>query len=242
MFASRFESKYLVDRQTESQIKEFIHPFVALDEHVNEGADSGYLISSLYLDSPDHRLMGMTEQGMKNRFKLRIRSYDEIPESPVFLEVKKKIDGVLTKRRVPVRREEAVGFLNGEPLDNLELEAGDRGDAEEFLSLMNRTQAIPVMHVRYMRQAFNAVDGSPLRVTFDRELVFQPAHELEFVVNGQGWRDAHMKQTILEIKFTDRYPSWIKDLIQFFQLQKQSVPKYVISVHEHNRLNQSAWG
>ncbi len=242
MFASRYESKYLVDRQTESQIKEFIYPFVALDEHINEEADNGYLISSLYLDSPGHRLMEMTEQGMKNRFKLRIRCYDEIPGSPVFLEVKKKIGGVLTKRRAPLRRDVAVGFLNGEPLDQLGLETGDREDAEEFLSLMIRTQAIPMMHVRYKRQAFNAADGSPIRVTFDRELVFKPAHELEFPINGQGWRDAHMKQTILEIKFTDRYPSWIKDLIQFFQLQKQSVPKYVISVRENNRLNQSAWG
>jgi hypothetical protein len=35
---------------------------------------------------------------------------------------------------------------------------------------------------------------------------------------------------ILEIKFTDRFPSWASDIAEMFQLRQSSVPKYVMSL------------
>ena len=52
------------------------------------GEPEGYHVHSLYLDSPAYELYHETTEGVKNRFKLRMRFYDDSPEAPVFLEIK----------------------------------------------------------------------------------------------------------------------------------------------------------
>jgi hypothetical protein len=52
--------------------------------------------------------------------------------------------------------------------------------------------------------------------------------------HGTGrWVTTPVGETIIEIKFTERFPSWINDLVRIFGLKQQPVPKYVMSV-EHS--------
>ena len=39
-----------------------------------------------------------------------------------------------------------------------------------------------------------------------------------------------MAGSIIEIKFTERFPGWVHDLVRVFGLKQQPVPKYVLSV------------
>ena len=73
-----------------------------------------YLISSLYLDSPDLRLHRRSEYGEKNRFKLRLRSYSDEPDDPVFFEIKRRTDQIIRKERAKVRREHVPRLLHGQ--------------------------------------------------------------------------------------------------------------------------------
>lgn len=67
----RFEAKYIISEIQAQAIKNFIRPYVISDPFAQK--DAFYPIYSLYLDSPDMRLYWMSELGMKNRFKLRVR-------------------------------------------------------------------------------------------------------------------------------------------------------------------------
>ena len=85
--AQRFEAKYVIGELQAEAITHYIKPFVEPDPHAPE-----YPVTSLYLDSPDLALYQSSDMGEKNRFKLRVRSYDDAPRSPLFLEVKQRID------------------------------------------------------------------------------------------------------------------------------------------------------
>jgi SPX domain protein involved in polyphosphate accumulation len=106
---SRFECKYVVEPSELPALREFFSTFMEQDANTSNrplSATGGraYTVSSLYLDSPRLALYQDTVDGAKNRFKLRLRTYDDAPGSPVFCEVKKRMDGVIYKRRAPVSR------------------------------------------------------------------------------------------------------------------------------------------
>ena len=110
---NRFELKYIVNEAQIPGIREFIRDYLQLDEYARPELANNYQIHSLYLDSPDLALCTATMHGHKNRFKLRIRFYDEEPEHPVFFEVKQRLNDIIHKERggrAPLRRVAAREF------------------------------------------------------------------------------------------------------------------------------------
>lgn len=87
MVAQRFEAKYILTEAAAQAIISYIQPYVHPDPHGRI-----YPINSCYLDSDDLKLYWSSEMGEKNRFKLRVRSYSEKPEAPLFLEIKRRVD------------------------------------------------------------------------------------------------------------------------------------------------------
>jgi hypothetical protein len=227
---SRVECKYLVSREQQAGIREFIQPFVFPDRFARDHADGRYPVSSLYLDSPNLALYQSTAQGLKNRFKLRIRTYSDAPSDPTFFEVKKRMNGIVYKFREAVSREEAVDLL-----DRTSLEAPTDTDLSKFISLRELHGAEPLMRVKYMREAYVSQNADPVRITFDDELQGAVTLDPELSHESGDWITVPMDHTILEVKFTNLYPSWVGKLVQEFQLQRTSVPKYVLCVEEANR-------
>jgi SPX domain protein involved in polyphosphate accumulation len=231
---SRFECKYILPLDRVPEIRAEILPFVEPDRHARHLANYRYTISSLYLDSADLLTFRMTDQGIRNRFKLRVRSYSDEPSLPVFFEVKKRVDGIVRKWRCAVRRSMAHRFLNGEWLDT-----GGRDpapDLGEFRHFSREIVAGPVMRVRYQREAYEARGGEPTRITFDTDLDCATTLDDDLSLGGTGWREVLHDRAILEIKFTERFPTWIQDLVDRFELQRISVPKYCMSVERARKL------
>jgi len=100
----RFELKYLIDRALVPGLRDFVRGPLELDEHGARDADLAYPVHSLYLDSEDLKTYGASINGTKNRFKLRLRYYDDLPHTPVFFEVKARVDNCIMKQRCGVRR------------------------------------------------------------------------------------------------------------------------------------------
>ena len=61
-----------------------------IDEHMAGDGPDGYRVCSLYLDTPQLALYRQSKDGIKNRYKLRIRFYDEDADGPAFLEIKQR--------------------------------------------------------------------------------------------------------------------------------------------------------
>ncbi len=220
---SRFEFKYLIPQAMADSVRRFIAPFAHLDQYAAQTPNGRYTISSLYLDSPDLQLHRGTVEGHKNRFKLRIRAYSDDPADPVFFEVKRRTSDAILKKRFRVNRIHAAEFLAGRIPAAAE-------KFEEFSHLVRQCDARPVIRIRYQREAHESRDADPVRITFDTDLTHVVTPDGDISQNGPGWSSTPLDGTILEIKFTDRFPSWVAEMVGHFELQRRSIPKYIMSL------------
>jgi hypothetical protein len=187
-----------------------------------------YPISSLYLDSDDLVLYQQTVAGEKNRFKLRVRSYSDDPSEPVFLEVKRKVNNIVRKRRARVTRAVANSVLQRLALGkSADLTPSVTADIDFFDHHFALVQAKPVVRIKYVREAYESAGGDPVRVTLDTDLMHVPTLTPDLRHDDGRWVATPSDGVILEIKFTDNFPSWVNDLVQTFGLKQQPVPKYV---------------
>src|SRR5437868_4952484 len=110
----RFELKYLIDKELALPMRDFVSAYLELDEFGIGRPDLSYSVHSLYLDSDDLKTHCATVNGTKNRFKLRLRYYDDKPNTPVFFEVKARVDSCIFKQRCGVRREAVPLLIAGQ--------------------------------------------------------------------------------------------------------------------------------
>src|SRR6266542_87844 len=97
---------------------------------------------------------------------------------------------------------------------------------------MQRLRAHPTVHVAYRREAWVSPRGNSGRVTIDREVRGEPQHEAVFTTRMDWPVFPFGKRHVLELKFTDRFPGWFKDIVQHFDLLQSGAPKYCGSVAE----------
>ncbi len=225
----RFEAKYIISELQAVAFRDYIYPYVTADAH-----SQAYFVSSLYLDSPKLSLFHSSDTGEKNRHKLRIRAYDDNPASPVFFEIKRRVDGVIIKSRIMVRRDAIAPILDGARIPpNLFWDPSDtqaQARLFEFQHLMTGMRASPRAMVRYDREAYVSNLEEQARVTFDRHLCALPAldYDPRLWAADNPWRALPRFPVVLEIKFTGAYPAWIAQGIRRFRLLRDSFAKYVM--------------
>src|SRR5437667_12809434 len=108
----RFELKYLISEPTALLVRDFVRSYLEMDEYSVGRPNYSYPVHSLYLDSQELRLYWDTINGNKNRFKLRLRYYSTSPDTPVFFEIKRRMNNCILKQRGGVRQD-CVGLLLG---------------------------------------------------------------------------------------------------------------------------------
>ena len=117
---NRYEHKYIVDKATFEKIIKILDQHMEIDSHNRNYTP--YTISNIYYDTSDDYLIRTSLSKPDYKEKLRLRSYG-VPdrESKVFLEIKKKFNGIVNKRRTKLKLNEAYDFLISkkipEPID-----------------------------------------------------------------------------------------------------------------------------
>src|SRR5438046_5538137 len=91
----RYELKYHVNEGKAFRIRDFVRDYLEIDEYSALQADRSYPTLSLYLDSDGLETYWCAINGDRNRFKLRLRYYDDEPDTPVFFEIKRREDNVI---------------------------------------------------------------------------------------------------------------------------------------------------
>lgn len=223
---SRYELKYWLPARLLPEVRAHLRPFCRPDRFARVRVGNQYTIGSLYLDNPAFDLYRSTFEGHHNRFKLRIRAYDDDPSSPVFCEIKKRSNQVVRKRRAMVSRDVVARFLAGEAVETVSI------DFREFVQAARRIGARPAIRVRYQREAYESRTGDPVRVTMDSAVMHVPTVSSSLAVGGPGWQTTPTEGLILEAKFTDRAPSWVTGMIRSLGLERTSIPKYALSLEE----------
>ena len=225
----RFELKYLVEESATGWMRDFIGSYLELDEFGLGRPDLAYPVHSVYLDSDDLETHNAYINGTKNRYKLRLRYYDGAPDSPVFVELKARVDNCILKRRCGVRREAVPGILAGQlpEMDQLiTTEPRHLAALERFILLMQEINARPKLHNCYEREAWVSPNDNSVRVTFDRKVYVEPYFRNEAPVGMENPQLVYSPFVILELKFTNRFPDWFKVLVQRFNLMQGSSAKY----------------
>lgn len=104
----RYEKKYRLTAERQRAILQGMAPYMKKDAY------GAYTICNIYYDTPDWRLIRTSLEKPVYKEKLRVRSYG-VPgeDGRVFVELKKKYDGVVYKRRVTMRATRPFPFWRG---------------------------------------------------------------------------------------------------------------------------------
>jgi hypothetical protein len=237
--SSRFEFKYIIDEPRAADVRDFVQSYLEPDEFAASSQGNSYQISSLYWDNATRFLYRQTVIGAKNRFKLRVRIYDNNPESPAFLEIKRRVTDVILKERATVTRQGVLDLIARRAPDESWLlgsnaNAKSRAALLTFSHLSDRLGAGPCIYVSYRREAYVSPESNAIRVCFDRQLMGSPyEHGANLALPTRGARPetGNHGKVILELKFTDRFPTWMREMAHALDLQRTSVPKYVLCLN-----------
>lgn len=237
----RHEAKYIIHPSQMDAIREFIRPFCVPDENARDGQNGlpEYLVTTLQLDSPDLTLYYAKERESLNRFKLRIRTYGTDGSCPAFLEVKRKIKGIIVKSRATIPSALYSRDLILHPKRRIPFRsAKEESNYLSFVRLTRELAATPVVLVRYTRESYLGKFDNYSRLTFDRSLCYRPARDWTLLPAGGSWwsMDSGMSfnrtfgGVILELKTFSDAPLWMVDMVERFDLVRVGFCKYFTAV------------
>ncbi|MBI5294173.1 MAG: polyphosphate polymerase domain-containing protein [Chloroflexi bacterium] len=238
---NRFELKYLLTLRQAEQFKSALRTYMTPDQHGHN--DGRYALTSLYFDSPDLRCYWEKEYGLRFRRKLRIRRYETgeplTEATPVFVEIKQRVDRVTQKRRAVLPYGDALRLCLDRHLPDCAPE--ERPVVEEIYAFLWQYNLRPMSIVRYDRQAFTGSDYDiGLRVTFDSALSFQMQRlSLHEEPSALPMLPAH--QVVMEIKINEHMPLWLTELIADQNLKMVRVSKYCRSIEAAQNMPALRW-
>lgn len=218
----RYEKKYFLTPAQQKHLIDQMQSYLKDDDYGN------YTICSIYYDTDDWRLVRASMEKPVYKEKLRVRSYGVPAEDgEVFVELKKKYDGIVYKRRIVMEADRAEPFLNG-------LEPGHRyGQIGREISWFQKIyQAAPKLFIAYDRTAFAGIDDPALRITFDTNLRWRDTGQ-DLRLGDHGQPLLNTDQVLMEIKMPGACPLWLSHLLSEEGIFPTSFSKYGTCYREH---------
>lgn len=216
MTFKRYELKYRMNRYQKEQILQSMGPYMQLDQYGRT------TIRNIYFDTDTYRLIRRSLEKPIYKEKLRVRSYCQTSrETPVFVELKKKYQQVVYKRRLLCPEAEVMKYFgNGKPLpDRSQIGKEIRYFWEYYQSLR------PAVFLSYEREAYYALDGSDFRITFDENILFRE-HDLSLASAVYGNAVLKAGETLMEVKTSGGIPLWMSEALSKNQVYQSSFSKY----------------
>lgn len=212
----RYEYKYLL---TKAQKETLLH---AMAPHMTPDAYGRSVIRNLYFDTENYRLIRKSiEEGSAYKEKLRVRCYKRAaPQSTVFVELKKKFDSVVYKRRLPLAEEDAVRWLQSGVFPGEKTQIFR--EIDYFLSFYQTLR--PVVFLSYEREAFFSPAGD-FRITFDDTILCRRA-ELSLQSGVWGTPILDEDKVLMEVKCAGGLPLWLVKALSDEKLYRTSFSKY----------------
>jgi hypothetical protein len=218
----RVEKKYILTPAQYEQILRGIGPHMQADRF------AGYTICNLYYDTDDYRLIRASLEKPVYKEKLRMRSYGVPGDGDrVFVELKKKFDGVVYKRREVMEAEEAVRYLSGGPA-----QPRDSQIFREIDFFLRSYHPTPKVFISYDREAYAGTELPDLRLTFDTNLRGRET-ELDLRCGNYGAPILGPEQILMEVKIPGAAPVWLSHLLSETGAFPTSFSKYGAYYQQH---------
>ena len=149
---NRYEKKYMLDEVTFKRLLDRISDYMEPDKYNKNG--QFYSISNIYYDTDDNRLIRSSIEKPVYKEKLRMRSYGTPDTSDkVFLEIKKKYNGIVNKRRTSIVLEDAYQYMEDGTFPK-ETECLNRQVLKEIDYFKSIYDLKPKVYLSYDRYAF----------------------------------------------------------------------------------------
>ena len=209
----RFEEKYLL---TAAQYQAIM---AGLRGKMQPDLFGRSMVSSIYYDTQDYRLIRTSLDKPDYKEKLRVRAYGTPnAESKVFVELKKKYNGIVYKRRVELPLAQANLLLAGKQTQR------DTQIMREIQYFLRFYQPEPRVFLSYRRVAYTGAEEG-LRITFDEEIRFRTT-ALRLTSGTWGQELLDPGRTLMEIKAPGAIPLWLCDLLNKNKVYPTSFSKY----------------
>ena len=229
----RHEKKYLMDVSDAEVLRLRLEKLLARD--VNTKDEGIYKIRSIYFDDYWDTAYEEKVMGILRRRKYRIRVYND-SDDIIRLECKVKRNSYISKPSAVLTREETERLLNGDCsflLDNPQPLC-----VEFYYEYMTNVMR-PKVIVDYEREPFVFKEGD-VRVTFDMDLRASMLRYDLFDSDLPSLRVLDPGQVIMEVKYTEFLPSFIRELLPQHGGMVQSLSKYIMARDKLMYLSASA--
>lgn len=226
----RYELKYMITREQQARILSAMEPYMIPDKYGRS------TIRNIYFDTDDHILARHSIARPDFKEKLRIRSYSRVsPEDTVFVELKRKFDHVVYKRRVSLPESLAMKWTTShariQQADDISMSQMS-SEIEYFMTYYGELR--PAAFLSYDRLAYKmrtgisvgvSNGGRDFRVTFDENILFRD-YDLSLESDVYGTPLLEDGQVLMEIKCSGGIPLWMTKVLSEEHIYKTSYSKY----------------
>ncbi len=221
----RFEHKYLIEYDDYLKIKDRLNKVLKLD--ANSVGGKGYHIRSLYFDDIYESALMDKSAGISNRKKYRIRIYNH-SDKVIKLEIKRKYQDFTNKISTTINKDDYGKIYRGDVADFVER---DNEVMSDYYYQIRNNILKPKVIVDYYREAY-VLPYNQIRITFDRNL---SAASPQYNIFTDDVFSKHLSDEysrIIEIKYNNFLPDFVKRVFEPFSMTRLSVSKYVLCREE----------
>ena len=216
----RFEKKYLLSAA------QYQAMMAGLRGRMQPDLFGRSMVSSIYYDTQDYRLIRTSLEKPDYKEKLRVRAYgNPTAQSKVFVELKKKVDAIVYKRRVELPLAQASLLLSGKKTEQ------DTQITREIQYFIRFYQPQPSVFLAYRRVAYTGAEEG-LRITFDDDIRFRTS-ALRLTSGIWGQELLTPGTTLMEIKAPGAMPLWLCELLNANGIYPTSFSKYGVCYRDY---------
>ncbi|MBQ6314880.1 MAG: polyphosphate polymerase domain-containing protein [Mogibacterium sp.] len=242
----RYELKYMLTQDQKERILKAMEPYMMLDKFGRS------TIRNIYFDTDDYILARHSIAKPDYKEKLRIRSYSRVEgNDKVFVELKRKFDHVVYKRRIALPETDAMAWTTGArrmtSLNDLAADAAGTAAGSIRPVIEDNTPQLsdeinyfldyykdlkPAVFLSYDREAYkmrkgasDADGGSDFRVTFDENILCRD-YDLSLRSDVYGTPVLQQGKVLMELKCSGVIPLWMVKVLSEEKVYKTSFSKY----------------
>lgn len=212
----RVEKKYILNKKQYEQIMQILKKYVVQDEYGKS------TICNIYFDTENYDLISHSITKPYFKDKVRLRSYNTPKkESTVFLEIKRKVDGVVGKRRIEMKLSDFYEYMqNPNLVSNKKIQI--KNELDYYFKKYNLSEK---MYISYEREAYYEKGNSDFRVTFDTNVLARN-YNLNLDKGNYGENILSPDKYIMEIKTLGTIPLWFVKVLDECKICPCGFSKY----------------
>lgn len=214
-FFKRVEKKYIITNEQYEYIKNRFKDMMIQDVHGKSK------ICNIYFDTDNYELISHSIQKPIYKDKIRLRSYNTPKkEDLVYLEVKRKYEGVVSKRRLQIKLKDVYKYF-----EKGYLQTGDMQIKSELDYYFKHFKLKPTMFLSYDREAFYSKEDENFRITFDSNIIARN-YDLNLEEGNYGVSLLEKEKYIMEIKTLGAIPLYFVEILSDCNIYPCGFSKY----------------